>query len=349
VKINDDNGKHKRIAIALSGGIDSLVAGYLLKQSYAEVFGIYFSTGYENTSLDLSLISRQLDIEIKHVDLSSIFEDEVVNYFINTYLSGQTPNPCILCNKIIKFGALLEAAKSFGADALATGHYAKIERKNNHFALVKGIDDLKEQSYFLSRLSKQEFNKILFPLGDLTKKKVKNIALKANLSPIEKKESQDICFLKDITISDFIQSKLNIKLKPGNIVNTENEIIGTHKGLQSFTIGQRRGINCPASKPYYVKKIDTENNNLIVAFKEKLYIKQFHVTSLHWIKDNLKFPIKVTTKIRYNHRQAQSTIIKQNNDAIVNVIFEDKQFAVTPGQTAVFYCNNEVIGSGVII
>ena len=349
MKTDDNIDMPKRVAIAISGGIDSLVAGYLLKQRYTEVFGIYFSTGYEKKNIDLSSISKQLDIEIKHVDLSSIFEKKIVHYFINSYLSGQTPNPCILCNKKIKFGALLDAAKSFGADAIATGHYAKIEKKDGYHALIKGVDNLKEQSYFLSLLSEQELNKILFPLGDLTKNKVKKIAQKANLSPIEKKESQDICFLKNVTISDFIQSKLNIELKPGNILNTKDEIIGTHKGLQNFTIGQRRGIDCPAPKPYYVKKIDTENNNLIVAFKDELFTRQLYVTSLHWIKNNLKFPLEVTAKIRYNHKQAESTIIKHNNDTIADVIFKDDQFAITPGQTAVFYDGDEVIGSGVIV
>lgn len=339
----------KKIAVALSGGIDSLVAAYILKQENYKIFGIYFSTGYEKPDFDLSPISNQLDIEIKHIDLSSIFEDKIVNYFINTYLSGKTPNPCIQCNKIIKFGALLDAAKSFGADALATGHYAKIKKKENHHALVKGIDNLKEQSYFLSLLSEPELNKIYFPLGNLTKIQVKEIAKKANLFPIEKKESQDICFLKNESIAEFIQSKVKTGSNSGNIITTNGQIIGTHKGLYNFTVGQRRGINCPASEPYYVKRIDAENNNLIVCFKNEMLSKKFCVTSLNWIKKDLKFPLEVTTKIRYNHHQSPSILIKQKNDDIVAVNFQKKQFAITPGQTAVFYDSNEVIGSGIII
>ncbi|MCK5096755.1 MAG: tRNA 2-thiouridine(34) synthase MnmA [Desulfobacteraceae bacterium] len=339
----------KKVAIALSGGIDSLVAAHILKNDYSEVFGIHFSTGYEDKNLDLSSIGEQIGIEIKHVDLSSLFEDKIVNYFINTYLSGKTPNPCIRCNKIVKFGALLEAAISFGADALATGHYAKIRRKKNSYTLVKGSDNLKEQSYFLSLLSDNELKNILFPLGDLTKETIKKIARDANLTPVEKKESQDICFLKNESIAEFIQSKVKIKPSPGNIITTDGKVIGTHKGLYNFTIGQRRGINCPASEPYYVKKIEAEKNNLIVCFKNELLIKRFSVTSLCWIKKDLEFPLKVSTKIRYNHKQSLSTLIEQDNNSFIDVLFDQEQFAVTPGQTAVFYENNEIIGSGIIL
>jgi tRNA-specific 2-thiouridylase len=339
----------KKIAIALSGGIDSLVAGYLLKQDYPEVFGIHFSTGYENSSFDLSPIAKQLGIKIRHIDLSSLFENKIVNYFINTYLSGKTPNPCILCNKAIKFGALLDAAKSFGADALATGHYAIIKKQKHHHALLKGVDNLKEQSYFLSLLSETELSKILFPIGNITKKEVRKIADKTGLTPVEKKESQDICFLKNESIAQFIQSKVNTKLICGDIITPDHKIIGTHKGLFNFTIGQRRGINCPSSEPYYVKKIDTANNTLTVCFKNKLFTKRLRVTSLNWIKNDIKFPMNVTTKIRYNQNQSPSILTKSDNNNIMNVIFEKEQFAITPGQTAVFYDNDVVIGSGIII
>ncbi len=334
-----------KVAIALSGGIDSLVAGYLLKQNYPDIIGIHFSSGYEDKDRNLSHISNQLDIPIKYVDLSSMFEDKIVNYFIETYLSGKTPNPCILCNKIIKFGALLEAAKSFGADMLATGHYAKI---NNQNTLVQGVDNKKEQSYFLSLLSEQQLEQILFPLGDLTKTKVKKIALKANLSPIEKKESQDICFLTNKSIDQFIQSKRKINFQSGNIINTKDEVIGTHKGLHNFTIGQRRRINCPAPQPYYVKEIDIINNKLIVCYKDQLYKNKFTVTSLNWVKRDLEFPLKVLAKIRYNQAQAPAIVTKTNDHNFIDVKFDDKQFAIAPGQAAVFYINSEVIGSGVI-
>ncbi|MCP3901201.1 MAG: tRNA 2-thiouridine(34) synthase MnmA [Desulfobacteraceae bacterium] len=340
----------KKVAIALSGGIDSLVAGYLLKQDYPDVFGIHFSSGYQKKDFDLSSVAEQLDIKIKHVDLSSLFENKIVNYFINTYLSGKTPNPCILCNKRIKFGALLDSAKSFGADALATGHYAQVEKHETHYALKKGEDSKKDQSYFLSLLSESTLKNIIFPLGGMTKENVKKFALKKLLTPVEKKESQDICFLnKNESIAQFIHSKVDIGLNPGDIVTSNGEIIGTHKGLYNFTIGQRRGINCPSSEPYYVKTLDTDNNSLIVCYKNELLTQDLSVTSLNWIRKDISFPLSVTTKIRYNHPQSASTLTETNNSNVINVKFEEKQFAVTPGQTAVFYDNDIIIGSGIII
>lgn len=174
--------------------------------------------------------------------------------------------------------------------------------------------------------------------------------MERNLTPVEKKESQDICFLKkNESIAQFIETKIDIGSSSGDIVTSDGKIIGTHKGLYNFTIGQRRGINCPSSEPYYVKAIDTENNTLKVCYKDKLLTKTLKVTSLNWMKKDIKFPLKVTTKIRYNHNQSASILSKNDNDNIIDVIFEKKQFAITPGQTAVFYDNDVIIGSGIII
>jgi len=339
----------KKVAVAISGGIDSLVAAYILKQKGLELFGIHFTTGYEELKPDLSFIEQQLGIEIKYIDVTLLFEQKVVNYFLNTYLSGKTPNPCIVCNKQIKFGALLDAAKSLGAHAIATGHYAKIEKRDQYHALVKGADKLKEQSYFLSLLTEQQLNSILFPLGDLTKTEVKKIALQANLAPVEKKESQDICFLQKKSIAQFFKAKGKTASNTGNILTLDKKIIGKHKGIYNFTIGQRKGINCPAPEAYYVKKIDIQNNNLIVCFKNRLLSRQCSLSSLNFIKQDINFPLKVTTKIRYNHMQASSILKKQEKNDLFDIRFEKEQFAITPGQTAVFYDNDEVIGSGVII
>jgi len=339
----------QKVAIAISGGIDSLVSAHLLKQQYSEVFGIYFSTGYEDKTFDLSSIKSQLGMDIKIVDFSSLFETKIVNYFINTYLSGQTPNPCILCNKIIKFGALMESAKSFGADLFATGHYAKIQKNNDSYSILKGKDKFKEQSYFLSSVSGDKLKNILFPLGELTKTEIRKIAQDNHLKPVEKKESQDICFLKNQSIAQFIQLKTEIEQIEGNIITSDNKIIGKHKGLYNFTIGQRRGINCPASQAYYVKKIDAQNNTLLVCFKNELFQHSFRVKSLIWAEDQPEFPIEMLTRIRYNHKPCPATLNKDSDPSILNVTFDHEQFAITPGQTAVFYDKNKIIGSGIII
>ena len=361
--------KQPVVAIALSGGIDSLVAGYLLKQKYKNVFGIHFQTGYEKTSPDISLIEEQLDLPVKCIDLSSLFEEKVVSCFVQTYLKGKTPNPCVLCNKEIKFGVLMSHALSLGADFLATGHYANIANRitspdnfSGRSYLKKADDSLKDQSYFLSLLSSSQLEKIIFPLAGMTKDEVRSLALSCKLSPLHKKESQDICFIHNQSISEFILEKKQIKAKPGNITDTEGKIIGEHNGLHQFTIGQRRGINVPAKEPYYVKGLDMENNILEVCFKNDLAIKSFQLENIHWnsdypanAKQNLDSDLQdivlhdIITQIRYNHKGALSTLVmKTMKEDSGRVHFHEPQNAVTPGQTAVFYKADRVLGAGFI-
>lgn len=385
----------KRVAIAISGGVDSLVAASLLKQEYPDLFGIHFITGYgtdengnenqpediDNLSkkldircagknlgakkeADLKNLQKQLDIPIYCVDLQDVFEKEVVSYFMETYQCGKTPNPCLICNKKIKFGALYTAARNLGADLLATGHYAKIDFSESNSSdrspevmLLKGTDMVKDQSYFLSMLSIEQLRHAIFPLGDLTKQEVIAIAAAKGLVPTEKKESQDICFIHENSFADFITSKCKMPFLPGEIVNTDNKVVGTHKGVHRYTVGQRRGLNCPGPAPYYVKTIDMEQNRIIVGFKHELFKKECLVKDLNWLCDNdrlLTESLKVTTRIRYSHKGAPSTVISSNNTDFLNsaeyvkVIFDEPQLAVTPGQGAVFYHDNKVLGSGLI-
>ncbi|MBF0257763.1 MAG: tRNA 2-thiouridine(34) synthase MnmA [Desulfamplus sp.] len=420
----------KNVAIALSGGVDSLVAASLLKQEYPDLFGIHFTTGYEAVAEDnvmdiIQNLQSQLNIPIYRIDLKDIFEKKVVSYFLETYQRGSTPNPCIVCNKKIKFGVLYDAARNLGADLLATGHYARtdtakkniarnsidtvfidnIEKKSintvspEHIAnnsidkrswpdsappdhekqiyfqgkvlidkqsryvvqepvmLLKGKDRLKDQSYFLSMLSCEQLRYALFPLGNLTKQETVAIAAKRGLVPVHKKESQDICFIHENSFVDFISSKCDIPFTPGDIVTTDNKVVGIHKGLHCYTIGQRRGLNCPGPAPYYVKTIDMEHNRLIVSFKEELFEKECYVKNINWLCDFNTLStssLKITTRIRYSHSGALSTVIPADNtDTLYNainvkVIFDEPQLAVTPGQCAVFYDQEQVIGAGFI-
>ncbi len=357
--------KNKRIAIALSGGIDSLVAAYILKQKNIDLFGIHFKTGYEDETTDLSTIGACLGIEIKYIDLSKDFDAKVIDYFIDTYLKGKTPNPCILCNKKIKFDSLYKAGAKLGADMIATGHYAAIKKdKSGHHYLTKAKDLIKDQSYFLAMLSREQLDRAIFPLGDMYKSEVKEIARANNLIPSEKKESQDICFIKkDQSFADFICSKQNIKPIPGNIIKTNGEIIGRHKGLHEFTIGQRRGLNCPGPAPYYVKKIDIKNNALVVGFKEELFSTQLIVNNIHWTGDPITSCCKIETKIRYRHQAEEALFIPEipesrtlsginpppiSHIGKAKIIFNKPQYAVTPGQIAAFYYGNNVLGCGII-
>ncbi len=337
------------MAIALSGGVDSLVAGYLLKNSGFDLFGIHFLTGYEKEKKDLSSISRQLDIPVKQVDLSKVFEKRVVSYFVNTYLSGKTPNPCVMCNREIKFSALWQQACSEGADLIATGHYARSahDSRGSCIRLLKGLDQDKEQSYFLSMLSQKQLETTLFPLGEYTKTRVRETAALANLVPEEKKESQDICFINHGNTGGFISAKTGIVSRKGEIVKSDGTVLGEHNGLFKFTVGQRRGINCPGPEPYYVKAIDTEKNSLMVGRKEELLKKSFFVDSINLISENIRFPVNAVTKIRYNHPGAESLLSLEGD--LLKVELKEPQHAVTPGQTAVFYQNDEVLGGGTIL
>ncbi len=340
------------VAIALSGGVDSLVAGFLMKKAYKEVFGVHFTTGYEKTPTNVKALENQLGFPVHTINLTQLFEKQVVQYFISTYLEGKTPNPCVICNKQIKFGALLEKARTLGADAIATGHYATIvnplafpDRKISKSWLEKGVDPLKDQSYFLSMLSSEQLDRIILPLAGFTKPQVKMLAKKNNLSPTTSAESQDICFIQDTGFSQFILDKKGISPTPGPIKDINGKIVGTHKGLHAYTIGQRRGLNCPASEPYYVRYIDLSTNTLVVCFKKDLAQTKMQVGNIIWNYSGTH-EISMISKIRYSHKGAASRLIC--NGASGQVIFDSPQFAITPGQAAVFYQGNRVLGAGII-
>ncbi|MBF0390935.1 MAG: tRNA 2-thiouridine(34) synthase MnmA [Desulfamplus sp.] len=386
----------KHVAVAVSGGVDSLVAAFLLKNIYPNLFGVHFTSGYEPVLKDEKEMSKsleeQLNIPIYSIDLKNEFEKEVVSYFVETYKTGKTPNPCIICNHKIKFGALYQAAKDLGADLLATGHYANVISKldsdidttklNSYksplLRLLKGKDNLKDQSYFLAMLSSNQLEKAIFPLGGYTKQEVIAIAAQNRLFPIHKKESQDICFIPQNSFPDFILSKWKTAnssqtidpskstnetspFAAGDIVTTDNRVVGRHRGLFAYTVGQRRGLNCPAPAPYYVKKIDMEQNRLIVGFKEELFSDSCVVNNINWLAPNISTclvakSLKITTRIRYSHLGAISTLIcdsakNEKHESLPNrikVLFDEPQLAVTPGQCAVFYDKDEVIGAGFI-
>ncbi len=343
------------LAMAVSGGIDSLVAAFLLKQSFSNIFGIHFRTGYEHSGH----ISRQaledcLGMDVICVDMSREFEKNVVSDFIDTYLAGQTPNPCVMCNGHIKFGGLLEKAKILGAQYLATGHYARVVNActfPDHDIpcpwIEQARDPKKDQSYFLARLGDACLEHLLFPLGDLSKDQVRQVAKDQGLVPLHPSESQDICFLSRKTVREFIEQRTGFKSRSGPIKDMDGKIIGTHQGLLGFTLGQRRGIDCPAKEPYYVKKIDMHSNTLHVCPKDGLGETTALVSEMLW---NKAFPfsngICVDTKIRYAHLPAPSKIVTESGET--KILFDQPQSAVTPGQTAVFYNDRKLLGSGII-
>lgn len=348
------------IAVALSGGVDSLVAADLLRRKGYHLLGVHFLTGFENyasggrgddtvsnlAKARLAPISEQLQVPIKVVDLSSEFKKNVIDYFINTYLSGQTPNPCLVCNPSIKFELLARCAADMGAKALATGHYAcRIKTDQNAWQLHKSVDPHKDQSYFLARLTQKQLAFARFPLGTMHKKETMAVAKKNGLKPIYRTESQDICFIKNGKYGDFLADQSEFKIGEGPIETLEGRVIGTHPGLHLFTIGQRRGINCPAAEPYYVVRIIPERNCLVVGFKQDLNCTACKVTGINWINATPMMPFKAGVKVRYRHHEVPATIIPED-DTSAMVRFDTPQKAVTPGQGAVFYNKNMVMGGG---
>jgi tRNA-specific 2-thiouridylase len=358
-------------AIALSGGVDSLVAAYLLKEQGHNLIGIHFITGYEtephsgdknkffpNTDPSpsapakkdgvhiTSQLSNRLGIDVKPLDCRMDFKRKVVDYFTRTYQAGQTPNPCMVCNSIIKFGAVFEFAHKLGASTLATGHYAEITRDHQgRFHLIKGVDPKKEQSYFLALMSQKQLARTLFPLGKMTKSQVIELAQKNGLDPVKKGESQDVCFIRNKNYGEFLALQEGFEPKPGRIEDVNGNLLGSHRGLHLFTIGQRRGINRPHSEPYYVVSMDPGQNLLTVGFKKDLLSFECRVNDINWIHQKPSSPISVRTRVRYRHNAAASTIFPVD-EKTARVRFEKAQSAITPGQCAVFYQDDEVLGGG---
>jgi tRNA-specific 2-thiouridylase len=337
-------------AVAISGGVDSMMAAYILKQQGHKVIGVHFITGYETdperTDRKISMLADQLGINYKILDCRQAFESHVIKYFISSYLAGLTPNPCMICNPTIKFGFVFEYARQLGANRLATGHYARITKgENNRLHLVKGIDNIKDQSYFLARLTQKQLSCACFPLGDFTKQNIIQMAKENNLSPVTKGESQDICFIQNKTYGEFLISQAGFQPKHGLIEDVNGNAIGRHNGLHLFTIGQRRGINCPAAEPYYVVRLDMGQNRLVVGHKNDLLSSQLTAIHINWINRPENLEQTIYTRIRGRHQAQPSTLILKDSTT-ATIKFHTPQSSVTPGQGAVFYQNNEVLGGG---
>jgi tRNA-specific 2-thiouridylase len=344
-------------AVAISGGVDSLMAAWLMKEQGQQVIGIHFVTGFETESTSAGdrkagkrnqvlEIGEQLGIPVEIVDVRDEFQEKIVGYFCRSYRSGQTPNPCMQCNPTIKFGTILAHAQKIGARQLATGHYARIVTDpdgNPH--LFKGLDPKKDQSYFLARLTRQQLARACFPLGAMKKSTIKQMAAQRGLHPVTRGESQDVCFIKGGGYADFLARQTGFDPQPGPIERVSGQIIGEHRGLHFFTIGQRRGINCPAAEPYYVVRLDAERNRLIVGSKKDLLSSSCQVTDINWIGREPDAPADIHTRVRYRSREVASTVTPlDHQNALVQ--FKVPQPAVTPGQGAVFYRGEEILGGG---
>ena len=353
--------KKIKVAVAMSGGVDSSIAAYLLlqKKKY-DVTGIYMRNWseelpeikgcpWETDQRDAQLVAAQLGIPFYVVNFEQEYYHQVVQYMIDNYQQGLTPNPDMMCNQEIKFGVFLEKIRALGFDLMATGHYAQIYCQHKKYFIKQAQDLNKDQSYFLARLNSDQISKALFPLGNITKPEVRALAKKLKLVVADKKDSQGICFIGNIKVRDFLQRKF--KGTPGNIIDLHNKkILGQHQGVEFFTIGQREGIEVGGTGPYYVVSKNLRNGDLLVTNNindDLLFTKKLTVQSVRWLLTEHNVQIKCGVRIRYRDKIIPCQVqIEQDN---AQVKLDTKQRAVTPGQIAVFY--NEqgiIIGSGII-
>lgn len=350
--------KPKKVVIAMSGGVDSSVAAALLKQQGYEVIGITMQIWEPKSDFggccsisainDARSVAQKLGIPHYVLNFRKEFESLVINNFIEEYKNGRTPNPCIRCNQFIKFDLLIKKAKKLGADYIATGHYARIVKtQGSIFKLLIGKDPLKDQSYVLYSMNQESLSYTLFPLGELTKKEVRKIAKELDLSVSEKQESQEICFVENNDYGSFIEKRFPKYFKPGFIFDMKSNVVGKHKGILYYTIGQRKGIGAHKNKKYVVK-IDVKNNALIIGEDKDLLRNSLVAEDINFISGKShKKCIEICAKIRYNSPAVDAKLTFMCNSN-ANIEFKHPQRAVTPGQSVVFYYMDEVLGGGII-
>lgn len=342
--------ERKTVYVAMSGGVDSSVAAALLKKQGCNVVGVFMRPWQDETiqclwqkdKEDAMRVASLLDIPFHVWDFSREYGDKVTKYMIDGYKKGVTPNPDVMCNKEIKFGLFFKRAMKEGADFIATGHYARIKKAKGRYALVKAADANKDQTYFLWTLTQQQLSKTLFPIGEYEKPEIRKLAKKLKLPVFDKKDSQGVCFVGPLDMKDFL--KHHIKPKSGMIMHIDGRKLGTHDGVQYYTIGQRHGLDLGiAGGPYYVVRKDTKKNLIIVGTEKDLMSKKARVTSLQWTHGDISLPLSVDVKIRYRS-QSQKAVLRKDG----HLEFAKLQRAITPGQSAVFYRGQELLGGGII-
>ncbi len=355
--------EQKTVVVGMSGGVDSSVAALLLREQGYTVIGVFMKNWsdefalkgecpWEQDHMDARMVAQQLDIPLYTFNFESEYKDKVIEYFFAEYKAGRTPNPDILCNSEIKFKAFFEKALELGADYIATGHYARVQHSAGKYLLLKGADANKDQSYFLYAINPDTLPRVLFPLGDMQKSEVRDIARTHNLKTQDKKDSQGICFIGEVDLRKFLSRYIHDQ--PGDIVDVESQqVIGQHTGLSSYTIGQRRGMSVGGTGiPLYVAQKDMQQNILYVAkgnYNPALFAQGLTATDLHWLVDRPAMPQKLSAKIRYRQTdQACAIDWVDDTHTALRVVFDEAQRAITPGQSLVLYDDDVCLGGGSI-
>ncbi len=335
----------------MSGGVDSSVAALLLREQGYELVGLTMRLWdggsrccSSEDALDAKRVAAQLGIPHYTVNLKDEFAREVVDYLVSEYLMGRTPNPCVVCNKTIKFRALLEKARELGACFLATGHYARVSFEEGRWVLRKGKDQDKDQSYFLAMLTQESLAGVKFPLGEETKEDVRRTAEESNLKVAHKEESQEVCFIPDGNCGEFVSKRAGVELKRGPVLTITGERVGTHQGLPHFTIGQRKGFGIALGRPQYVIGMNREMNTITVGDEADLWTRKFLAFSPNWLMaPSFETELQAMAKIRHRHDPSEARIVPEGDK--VRVEFTSPQRAITAGQLAVFYEGDVVLGS----
>jgi len=370
-------GNHMKIAVAMSGGVDSSAAAAILKEQGHELVGFTMQLWDQRRGInidengeplpsrccslddvyDARRVAEELGFPFYVLNLERDFERDVVQPFVTSYLNGETPIPCVSCNSRLKFASLDRLAESLGCEKVATGHYARVEfdAATNRYKLLRGLNSQKDQSYFLWELTQEQLSRALFPLGEMSKPEARDAARQHGLAVAEKKESQEICFVPDGDYAGFIDRYLEAEDATerlpgtGEIVDTSGRVIGAHTGIHRYTIGQRRGIGIADERPLYVISLEAEKNRVTVGSQEELLSQEFTAAGVNWIGlEDPQEPEKAEVRVRYRHTPALATITPLAEHR-VQVIFDEPQRAITPGQATVFYRGDEVVGGGWIV
>lgn len=350
-----------KVAVALSGGVDSATSAALLVEQKYDVIGIFMKNwsdpidnqGYcpwIDDQLEARRVAEKLNIPFYTFNFEKEYKERVLDYFLREYKTGRTPNPDVMCNKEIKFDLFLKQAKNLGADMIATGHYARIRKIDDRFYLLRGKDPNKDQSYFLWTLNQEQLRYTLFPIGELLKPEVREIAKKFNLPNAKRKDSQGICFVGPVELNQFLQRYLSTK--KGFVRNSEGKIIGEHDGIYYYTIGQRHGLHLSKLEgidraPLYIKTIDAKKNEIIVDIHEKLYSSQLRADQLNWISSAPNPGIEIDLQVRYRQKAVKGRVVLLQNGEIT-IELKEPVWAVTPGQSLVMYHQDELCGGGII-